>query len=219
MRLVVFDCDGTLVDSQANIIRAMNDTFERNCLTPPDAHAVRRIVGLSLIEIMKTLLPGAEPRLQHRLADDYRTAFQRLRDGNRLDPEPLFPGVREGLEALSAEGRLMGVATGKSDRGLALCLAHHGLAHHFVTLQTADRHPSKPHPSMLLAACAEADVGPADAVIVGDTQFDMAMGVAAGVRAIGVDWGYHDAHELVDAGASQVVGDFAALLAALRVAT
>jgi phosphoglycolate phosphatase len=216
VRLAVFDCDGTLIDSQVNIIRAMASTFDRHGLAPPDAHATRRVVGLSLVEAMQALLPEAEPALHESMAQDYKFAFQRLRADRSLDPEPLYPGVAEGLAYLDGQGWLLGVATGKSDRGLALALAHHGLTGHFVTLQTADRHPSKPHPAMLRAALAEAGAEPAQAVIIGDTVFDMAMGVNAGVRAIGVDWGYHEPAELIEAGAVTVATDFAALIAALE---
>ena len=216
VRLAVFDCDGTLIDSQVNILRAMASSFERHGLTPPEDHATRRIVGLSLVESIRVLLPEAEPALHESLAQDYKLAFQRLRADKGLDHEPLYPGVAEGLAYLDAQGWLLGVATGKSDRGLALALAHHGLTQHFVTLQTADRHPSKPHPAMLRAALAEAGADTHQAAIIGDTVFDMAMGANAGVRAIGVDWGYHDAHELIDAGAVTVANDFAALIAALE---
>ena len=214
-RLAVFDCDGTLVDSQANIVRAMGDSFIRAGLTPPSDHATRRVVGLSLVEAMQALLPEADATLHARLAGEYRDAFHRLRDEARLDAEPLYPGVREGLDALRDAGWAMGVATGKSDRGLSLLLDHHGIAGHFVTLQTADRHPSKPHPAMLQAALAEGGATAADAVMIGDTVFDMAMAARAGVRAIGVDWGYHDAHELHDAGAVAVVTTMDALLTLL----
>ncbi len=215
-RLAVFDCDGTLIDSQVNILRAVGDTFARHGLPAPADHAIRRIVGLSLFEAMQTLFPQGDKALHAAMAQDYKHAFQRLRADRNLDPEPLYPGVADGLAQLSAAGWLLGVATGKSDRGLALALDHHGIAGHFVTLQTADRHPSKPHPAMLMAALAEAGARPHQSVIIGDTVFDIGMGVAAGVRAIGVDWGYHDAHELHDAGAECVVGDFDALIAALE---
>ena len=207
VKLAVFDCDGTLIDSQVNILRAMGASFARAGLAAPADHAVRRVVGLSLVESMQVLLPEADPALYVRLAQDYKGAFQRLRADRSLDPEPLYAGVADLLDALRDDGWLLGVATGKSDRGLALALAHHGLAGHFVTLQTADRHPSKPHPAMLRAALAEAGAAPADAVIIGDTVFDIAMGGNAGVRAIGVDWGYHEAHELIDAGAVGVAMD------------
>ncbi len=216
VKLAVFDCDGTLIDSQGNIVRAMRSSFERHGLSAPEDHAIRRVVGLSLVETMQVLVPEAEPALHASLAQDYKHAFQRLRADRSLDPEPLYPGVAQGLAYLGARGWLLGVATGKSDRGLALALAHHGLTQHFVTLQTADRHPSKPHPAMLHAALAEAGAMTHQAAIIGDTVFDMAMGANAGVRAIGVDWGYHDAHELIDAGAVTVAGDFAALIAALE---
>lgn len=215
MRLAVFDCDGTLVDSSANIVRAMHDSFTRVGLPDPDPHAVRRVVGLSLVEAMQALLPDAEPALHTRLADDYKHAFQRLRADSRLDPEPMYDGIRDLLDALSADGWLLAVATGKSDRGLALCLQHHGIDRMFISLQTADRHPSKPHPAMLLACIADAAVAQEHAVIIGDTAYDMGMGVAAGVRAIGVDWGYHEPHELLESGAAAVAMDAAHLKALL----
>jgi len=216
MRLAVFDCDGTLVDSQANIIRAMFDSFGRMGLADPDPHAVRRVVGLSLVEAMQALLPDAEPALHVRLADDYKLAFQRLRADQRLDPEPMFEGVKELLLELEADGWLLAVATGKSDRGLNLCLTHHGILERFISLQTADRHPSKPDPAMLMACLADAGVGTEAAFIIGDTSFDMGMGVAAGVTAIGVDWGYHDAQELLESGAASVAMDATHLKALLH---
>ena len=202
-RLALFDCDGTLVDSQANIILCMEDAFARAGLAPPDRHATRRIVGLSLVPAMQRLLPGAEDALHRQLAEDYKSAFQRLR-GNGLVEEPMYDGMIAALDALEGDGWLLGVATGKSDRGLDLCLRHHGIRARFVTLQTADRHPSKPHPSMAQLAMTEAGASPSTTVMIGDTSFDMAMGVAAGARALGVDWGYHDPHELTSAGAYHV---------------
>lgn len=216
MKLAVFDCDGTLVDSQANIIRAMEDTFDRHRLDPPSHHATRRVVGLSLVEAMRMLLPDADAALHTVLAEDYKHAFQRLRGNGGLADEPLFPGVRDALDRLEADGWQLGVATGKSDRGLKLCLEHHGLHPLFVTLQTADRHPSKPHPSMLLAAMADAGTDPDRTAMIGDTVYDMEMARAAAAHAIGVDWGYHDAEELHGAGARHVATDAAALLVALE---
>ena len=214
-RLAVFDCDGTLVDSQVNIIRAMRESFARVGVPAPDDHAIRHVVGLSLFETMATLLPDADAALHAALAEEYRGAYHRLRAAGTLAVEPLYPGVRETLVALEDDGWALGVATGKSDRGLTLILAHHDLTHHFVTLQTADRHPSKPHPAMLELAMAQAGATPAQTVMIGDTAYDMAMGVAAGARAIGVDWGYHDAATLRAAGAEVVVRDTGQLLAVL----
>lgn len=199
-RLAIFDCDGTLVDSQANICLAMEDCFARARLAPPGRAATRRVVGLSLVEAMRAMLPEAEPEFHLALAEDYKLAFQRLR-GRGLVEEPLYGGITELIETLEADGWLLGVATGKSDRGLALCLERHGLGHRFVTLQTADRHPSKPHPSMIEAALAEAGAAPETSMMIGDTSYDMRMAKAAGVAAVGVGWGYHEAQELLDAGA------------------
>ena len=203
-RLALFDCDGTLVDSQAAICRAMDESFAMVGLAPPDRHATRRIVGLSLLEAMRALLPEAEHDLHLALTDHYKRAFQRHRaDG--LVEEPLFDGIADALHELEAAGWLLGVATGKSDRGLALCLERHGLHARFVTLQTADRHPSKPHPAMLEAAMAEAGAAPETTVMIGDTSFDMMMAVKGGAHALGVDWGYHTAEELRAAGALDVL--------------
>ena len=203
-RLALFDCDGTLVDSQANICLAMEDAFTRAGMTPPPRSATRRVVGLSLVPAMQALLPGAEDALHRALAEDYKNAFHRLR-GRGMIEEPMFEGILDAMDALQSDGWLLGVATGKSDRGLALCLEHHGILDRFVTLQTADRHPSKPHPSMVYQAMADAGAAPQTTVMIGDTSFDMAMGVAAKARALGVDWGYHEPHELHAAGAYAVV--------------
>lgn len=203
-RLAVFDCDGTLVDSQAVICRAMDECFSCHGLTPPDRQATRRIVGLSLPQIMRTLAPDVDPDLHAALVDTYRITFQRHR-AEGLVEEPLFDGIIETVDRLANAGWLLGVATGKSDRGLRLCLERHGLHARFMTLQTADRHPSKPHPAMLQAAMAEAGAAPETTVMIGDTSFDMMMAREARARAIGVGWGYHSTDELRSAGAHEVV--------------
>jgi phosphoglycolate phosphatase len=202
-RLAIFDCDGTLVDSQPNICVAMEKCFARAGLPAPPREQTRRVVGLSLVEAMQAMLPEADEALHRSLAEDYKTAFQRLR-GRGLVEEPLYDGIPDLLDRLEADGWLLGVATGKSDRGLGLCLDCHGLSRRFVTLQTADRHPSKPHPSMIEAALADAGADATSSVMIGDTSFDMMMAKAAGVTAIGVAWGYHQPEELIAAGADFV---------------
>ena len=199
-RLAIFDCDGTIVDSQANICLAMEECFARAGLDAPSRERTRRVVGLSLVEAMQAMLPEAEPHVHLTLAEDYKHAFQRLR-GRGLVEEPLFEGMAELIDTLEADGWLLGVATGKSDRGLKLCLEYHGLHPRFVTLQTADRHPSKPHPSMIEEAMADADAAPETTLMIGDTTFDIEMARAAGATAIGVTWGYHAPEELEAAGA------------------
>jgi phosphoglycolate phosphatase len=202
-RLAVFDCDGTLVDSQHNICTAMEQAFGARGLPLPEQAAIRRIVGLSLVEAMAKLLPDAEPALHHAVAADYKAAFHDLRRRGAID-EPLFDGIAEALLAIRGRGWLLGVATGKSDRGLAHVIANHGMSDLFVTLQTADRHPSKPHPAMVSAAMAAVGATPRTTVVIGDTSYDMAMARSAGARALGVAWGYHPAHELRGAGADAV---------------
>jgi phosphoglycolate phosphatase len=215
-RLALFDCDGTLVDSQVNICRAMEECFATSRLDPPPREAIRRIVGLSLVPAIAQLLPEAEAAHHEAMAEDYKRAFFAMRASGALDPEPLFDGVADAIETLHAKGWQLGVATGKSDRGLAHILAHHGLTHRFVTLQTADRRPSKPHPSMIETAMAEAGASPATTAMIGDTSFDILMARAAGAHAVGVAWGYHSRHGLLEAGAHHVVEHAAALPAHLE---
>lgn len=202
-RLALFDCDGTLVDGQANVVRAMEAAFAQHSLPAPDRHQVRRIVGLSLPQAIRLLAPNTSEELRADLDAAYRRIFRAQREAGQVI-EPLYDGIAELVERLASDGWVLGVATGKSQRGLKHCLAMHGLTARFATLQTADHHPSKPHPSMIEAALAETGVAPCDCTMIGDTQFDMAMAVNAGVRALGVDWGYHSAAELVEAGAQAV---------------
>ena len=202
-KLAIFDCDGTLVDSGATIHRALAITFEQNGLELAPLRVTRRVIGLSLVEAMASLLPQASGEEHARLAEDYKRAFWTLRAAGEVE-EPLFDGVLELLDALEHGGWLLAVATGKSDRGLKHCLEQHDIHARFVSLQTADRHPSKPHPSMVEQAIGDAGAAPETSIVVGDTSFDMAMAVNAGARGIGAGWGYHDVQALLDAGAVAV---------------
>ncbi len=202
-KLAIFDCDGTLVDSQANICLAMEHAFDEAGMLPPSRHATRRIVGLSLVEAMRVLLPGAEAQVHADMAERYKASYLVLRN-NGLEHEPLYDGIAALLSSMDESGWLLGVATGKSDRGLERCLDHHGIRGLFVTLQTADRHPSKPHPAMVYQALADAGADAANAVVIGDTVYDIHMGKAAGTRTIGVNWGYHPVDELRGAGADDI---------------
>jgi phosphoglycolate phosphatase len=205
-RLAIFDCDGTLVDSGATIYSALKESLAQNGLEVPPPSVCRRVIGLSLTEAMAALLPDASAQLHIKLSEGYKRAFMRLRVAGRVE-EPLFEGVLELLDTLEAEGWLLAVATGKSDRGLKHCLDLHGIHARFVSLQTADRHPSKPHPSMVEQAIADAGAAPETTIVVGDTSFDMAMAANAGAAGIGAGWGYHEAEELIEAGAVAVAGE------------
>jgi len=207
LRLVVFDCDGTLVDSQHSILAAMHGAFDAHGLPLPDRAAVRRIIGLELIEGIARLLPGAHEDLHRTVALAYRDSYRANR-ADSLSNDPLFPGARDTVEALVEAGCLLGVATGKSHRGVTAVLEIHGLSPHFVTTQSSDSAPGKPNPGMLLQAMAETGTEPEDTVMIGDTTFDMEMAANAGTHALGVAWGYHDDDELRDAGAHRVVDAF-----------
>lgn len=213
LRLVIFDVDGTLIDSQAEIKAAMALAFEGGGLPAPAPEAVLGIVGLSLPEAIRHLAPELDDPSAASVVAGYKEAFFTLRQSGT--PAPLYPGALDVLEALAAQDELlMGVATGKSRRGLDHVLDTHGLKRFFVTEQVSDHHPSKPHPSMVLAALAETGVAAQDAVMIGDTSFDMEMGRAAGVRTIGVGWGYHGADRL--SAATRLIEDFPALPGALQ---
>lgn len=200
VKLAIFDCDGTLVDGQASICEAMETAFATARLIAPPRNEIRRIVGLSLPQALHQLAPEASDDQRRIAVDAYKDAFRTSRMEGRLQ-EPLYDGIAALLDRLKTAGWELAVATGKSDRGLFSCLAMHGLSDHFISLQTADRHPSKPHPAMLEAALGDAMAEPENAVMIGDTTFDMEMAAAANVRAIGVDWGYHTPGELLAFGA------------------
>ncbi|MDV7142262.1 HAD-IA family hydrolase [Tropicimonas sp. TH_r6] len=218
LRLVVFDVDGTLIDSQAHIMAAMTHAFDALDLPCPPREAVLSVVGLSLPVLMPRLAPDLEPDGHTALVEAYKNSFADIRvKGAGTEMSPLFPGAEETVERLlTRDDLVVGLATGKSRRGLDHLLKAHGLTGRFVTEQVADHHPSKPHPSMLLTALAETGCEAADGVMVGDTSFDIEMGRAAGFRTIGVTWGYHPRGALEAAGADQVIEEYDALEAALE---
>ena len=215
MKLVIFDCDGTLVDSQHNITAAMAYAFRANGLTPPKVPEILAIVGLSLPETFRVIAARETAATQRSLVEHYRDAFT---SGalKRDDNEPLYPAIKDTIAALAARDDVrLGVATGKSKRGVKRLFDREDWHASFHTIQTADDHPSKPHPSMIAKAMAEAGVGPERTVMIGDTAFDIEMGRNADVGTIGVAWGYHDRPRLQAAGAHAIVDDGRHLLAAI----
>jgi phosphoglycolate phosphatase len=205
MKLVIFDCDGTLVDSQQAIFGTMQHAFGALGLPTPGRMQVLGVIGLSLPEAFAILAPAETPAAQAELVAAYRSAFSLTRMNGAQHNDPLFPGMREVVTVLAGRDDIvLGVATGKSRRGVARLLEREGWHGHFLTIQTADDHPSKPHPSMIFKAMVDAGVGPEATVMVGDTTFDIEMARSARVGAVGVAWGYHKPAQLVRAGAHVV---------------
>jgi phosphoglycolate phosphatase len=192
----------------------MQQAYEAHKLTVPARERLLSIVGLSLREAFVTLAADENHPIDS-LADSYKAAFQVLRRSPQ-HLEPLYPGARTALDLLATrDDVILGIATGKSQRGVAAVLGHHGLVGRFLTIQTSDDAPSKPHPEMVLAAMREVCVGPDDTVMIGDTVYDIAMARAAGARAIAVAWGYHTADALAAAGPETTISDYAELVPAL----
>lgn len=215
-KLVIFDVDGTLVDSQAHIIMSMEAAFATVGQAAPERDTILSIVGLSLPVAMRELAPEADDAAIARMVDGYKDAFQTHRLKQGAAASPLYPGAEEALRTLGAQGDVaLAIATGKSRRGLDALLADWAFADLFVTTQCADDHPSKPHPSMVLSCLTDCNVAASEAVVIGDTTYDMEMARASRVQGIGVRWGYHGGEALMAAGAHVVLDDFGQLNAAL----
>ncbi|MBN9047124.1 MAG: HAD-IA family hydrolase [Rhizobiales bacterium] len=205
MNLVLFDCDGTLVDSGDFIHRCMAETFAGAGLEPPRPAATHAIIGLSLPLAIARLL-GREPDGDaERLTLLYKQNFTRLRQAADFH-EPLYDGILPLLAALGArDDLLLGIVTGKSRRGVHSIFERHGIGDYFTVIRTADDCPSKPNPAMVLESCAEMGIEPARTVVIGDAIYDMQMARAAGAIAAGVSWGYGGRLALTGAGAHHVV--------------
>lgn len=209
VKLIVFDIDGTLVDSQNLIVEAQARAFASLDMPAPSRQRALSVVGLSLIEAFQALTEGQGPC--EKLAQAYKDAWTQLRSEPGFH-DPLYPGAQDLLEELARrQNCFMGVATGKSRAGVMRLFDRHGWHTIFATVQTADDAPSKPAPDMFLRALAETGVRAENACMVGDTSFDMAMAHHAGARAIGVGWGYHRHDRLTKAGASTIAESFGGL--------
>ncbi|AWC23928.1 Pyrophosphatase PpaX [Aminobacter sp. MSH1] len=215
LKLVLFDCDGTLVDSADLIHATMVATFREAGLAAPALEATKGIIGLTLDLAIATLLDRSLDAECGRLAERYKAHFTASRAPSTFH-EPLYDGIAELIDVLARrDDVLIGMVTGKSRRGVQRVLETYGLGRHFVTIRTADDCPSKPHPAMVLECCAETGIDPASTFVVGDAIYDMQMARSAGARAIGVSWGYHDREGLLATGAETVLakpGDLLALI-------
>jgi len=213
-KFVFFYVYGTLLESQNDLVACMQVAFKAAEVAVPARSQLLSIVGLSLPQAMATLAPEQPATVHNTLVTSYKKAFRKRRMAGAAHPMPLFPGARDALAAIHARDPwVLGIATGKSRRGLDTLLHAHDLTALFVTQQVADDHPSKPHPSMIHTALSETGVASKDAVMVGDTIFDMQMAQNAGVPFIGVSWGYHAVQHLT--GAETILFDFSELLPTL----
>ena len=209
-KLVVWDIDGTLVDSRETIFRAAETAYAEAGLTPPTYDQLRQIVGLQLREAIGVLSPGLPDAVLDRVTQGYREAFQAWHQSPDFS-EPLYDGAAETLDRLRADGWKIAMATGKSRRGVESVIREHGWADLFDSTHCSDDGPGKPHPAMLFEAMRALGVPPQRTIMVGDTAHDMRMAKSAGAYAQGVSWGFHTAAEVLDGGADHVADDFAAL--------
>jgi len=214
LRVALFDCDGTLVDSQGHITAALSATAEAAGRPAPAPEAARAVIGLSLPAALARLHPDMTPDQRTHMAELFRQAWRDLRPRYQ-DRTKLFPGIAEILGKLADSDLLLGVVTGASRRGLAETLARHELAPLFQVTRTADDGPGKPHPAMVRAALTELGATPSEAVVIGDTTYDMEMARAAGSAALGVSWGYHAPAALSRAGAGRILAEAGELPAAI----
>lgn len=205
MKLVLFDCDGTLVDSAALIHEVMGRTFAHFALNPPQLLETKAIIGLTL-DIAIARMQGKQHVDAQAVAmmAYYKSIHAQVR-AEGLHPEPLFSGIAGVIDAIAArDDRLLGAVTGKSRRGLDSVLQSHGFAPYFIVSRTADDCPSKPNPAMVTECCAQTGIDPHNTLVIGDAIYDMQMAKAAGATAIGVAWGYASVDALLEAGADAI---------------
>ena len=214
LRLIVLDCDGTMVNSLTTIVNTMAESFIKNGLEPPQLGKVRQIVGLHLGDAIKVLVSREDIHLIDTLVNTYREVVANYRTAGHSE-DPLYPDAKDTIQALDADGWLLGVATGKSMKGLDAVLRFHDIRHYFSTIQTSDIGPGKPAPDMLLRAMLETGTEPENTVMIGDTTFDMEMAKNAGTHSIGVSWGYHGEDKLITAGAHHIIHRYTELSDAL----
>jgi phosphoglycolate phosphatase len=205
MKLALFDCDGTLVDSAALIHAVMARTFVDFGHDRPELSQTKSIIGLTL-DIAIARMQG-KPHVDDEavaMTAHYKAIYPGVRDEAGVDV-PLFDGIADLIRTLAASDNvLIGAVTGKSRRGLVHVLEKHGFAPDFIVSRTADDCPSKPHPAMVTECCNETRMNPVDTIVIGDAIYDMQMAKAAGATAVGVSWGYASVDDLVAAGADSI---------------
>lgn len=192
-KLLVFDWDGTLIDSEARIIESMHIASERGGLDAADDDDIRNVIGLELNQAIRQLYGDLASDLIEQVADVYREHYVYQSEITT----PLFLGVLETLTHLQGQGYEMAVATGKGRRGLDSAMEESGLQSYFTTTRCADETRSKPHPQMLKEILLELNLKPSDAVMIGDTHYDMNMAQAANIAAVAVSYGVQKKQSLM----------------------
>ncbi|MBC3810729.1 MULTISPECIES: HAD-IIIA family hydrolase [Undibacterium] len=188
---IVFDWDGTLMDSTATIVKCIQAAAKDLGLPIPGDHSAAYVIGLSLLEAMKAAVPDVDPKYYPRMVERYR--YHYLLKDHEL---PLFDGVRDMLNELSQDGYFLAVATGKSRVGLSRALHTAELTSLFDATRCSDETFSKPHPAMLQELTRELGQDMQRTLMVGDTTHDLQMANNAGAAAVAVEYGAHDAHLL-----------------------
>ncbi len=206
--LVIFDWDGTLIDSADRIVCSMQAAARDLAHPALEPDAVRNIIGLGLPEAIQQLLPGATAETVEAMRERYSHHFL----SQDQTPCPLFPGVEVGLRWLRAAGYRLAVATGKSRRGLDRAFRDTGLGPLFEFSRCADETRSKPHPLMLEELLAESGCSASQALMIGDTEYDLEMASNAGVDSVAVTYGVHAPDRLARHGPRQQVGTFGELI-------
>ncbi len=210
LRLVIFDLDGTLVDSAGGIHRCISKSLAHHDLPPVTYEFVLGGIGLGLAAVWQRIVPDADEAMIQKLTETYRDYFLASRAAGE-EQDPLFPGTKEALQALDEAGHLMGIATNKGRPGVEHVLKLHGIGGHFVAIRSAHDGPAKPHPDAILDVLAKTGAEARHTVFVGDTETDMITAANAGVAALGVGWGYHAPELLLQTGAKAVAQDFSEL--------
>ncbi len=208
VKVVIFDWDGTVMDSVGKIVNSVQLAAERLTLPVPTAHAAKQIIGLSLDPAFKTLFPHSSAAERELLAEHYKDVYSNV----DRTPTPLFAGADHVFTTLRQRGYQLAVATGKARRGLDRMFAETNTGHHFVTSRCSDEAQSKPHPQMLEHILTELQLTPAQAVMVGDSRYDLMMAHSIGMHRIGVTHGVHGHPEFAPFGPHAVINSLGALL-------
>jgi phosphoglycolate phosphatase len=187
VKLVIFDWDGTLIDSVDHIADSLHQAATELGFPALEQAAYRDIIGLGIVEALEQLYPGIEPEDVQRMREGYARYFFM----KQTSPQNVFEGMAQVVADIRADGRACSVATGKSRRGLEGALTSSGLGHHFQITRCADETRSKPDPLMLEEILAFHGHRPEEAVMIGDTRYDLEMAQRAGMPSIGVEWGVH----------------------------